>query len=345
MIQKHKFFGVHLNYGSNKIIYSNAYSTPDEYILTNDIYNIPLSEFEKHKTNQISSTDKVYFTKSSTIPRYKLKEYCDNNSLEIDKTNRKEYADVYVVGLNLIKELIYDKSNYIQYYQIPIHDLDILDRSTKAELKRHGWAGGDVLFKKEDDLQKRLKNSNSSILLDKYPIITLLPIYKHHGSGKVNDVIDTFIYLTDRLNTHKLVFDETLISLCNADFFIDNEIYNNLCNMLSSEDKENNKLALEIMCNSNYESSKVYLLLLFNEFANKINKEKTPNTQYLLNYFSKYYNIMNTNWEVFVNKMFGDYSKDENATSIIKDYIIKRLNEQFKNNYTNFSIKNIDLNI
>jgi hypothetical protein len=67
----------------------------------------------------------------------------------------------------------------------------------------------------------------------------------------------------------KIVFDETLINdLQNDNIVIDDDQYDLLRNMFSSEDTSNHKLAMEVMANCNYEKSKNYLFILRVEFRN-----------------------------------------------------------------------------
>jgi hypothetical protein len=52
------------------------------FVLEDDIDNA-ISSIYTQKDNVIESKDRVYFTKTSTIPRYKLKEYLSNNKIII----------------------------------------------------------------------------------------------------------------------------------------------------------------------------------------------------------------------------------------------------------------------
>ena len=58
---------------------------------------------------------------------------------------------------------------------------------------------------------------------------------------------------------------------------IDEEVFQQLKNMFDSSDNDNHVLAMEIMANSKYEDSVLYLLMLISENAYKINNSNTRN--------------------------------------------------------------------
>ena len=66
---------------------------------------------------------------------------------------------------------------------------------------------------------------------------------------------------------------------------LDEEIFENILNMINSEDKSNINLAKEIMANLDYKSSEPYFIYLFNYFYELSKNEPTINKNY--NYLKK----------------------------------------------------------
>jgi len=78
----------------------------------------------------------------------------------------------------------------------------------------------------------------------------------------------------------KTIYSETeLLNNINGDdsTTIDEEVFQQLKNMFNSSDSDNHILAMEIMANSKYEDSVLYLLMLISENAQRINNSNTRN--------------------------------------------------------------------
>lgn len=71
-----------------------------------------------------------------------------------------------------------------------------------------------------------------------------------------------------QLNKSKLIMDNALSAIATADSLIINkDIFNQLCNMFRSEDRENHTLGMEMIANCNVEESKGFIALLFFRFC------------------------------------------------------------------------------
>ncbi len=284
------------------------------YISSEDL--IPIEELEKSLANKLLDSDRVYFTKSSIIPKYKLKE------LNIDKTNRINYANTLVLNLNRIKNSLYSGE---EYYKIPAVDLSM-------SLKK-----GFVYLNKKNFNQGIYGYNGPPFNENIYPIVRLLEKYGERSfKGKVQTDFETYQLITDpeRFNKVKLVFDESLFKEVNANTSIDEEVYGQLRNMFLSEDKANCQLAMEMMANSDYEESKWYILFLLNEFwYGGTMENKTPNFMSMLESFKKYSfkkmdDSRNGKWFSFVNEIIKEENIDRHALAI---YIKARLSDSLPN--------------
>jgi hypothetical protein len=90
---------------------------------------------------------------------------------------------------------------------------------------------------------------------------------------------------------NKVVYDESeLLAMINGDdaVTITNEVYTQLREMFKSSDKDNHIMAMEIMANSNYVESALYLLMLLEEYGHRIadcNTKNHVNFKSMVSYF------------------------------------------------------------
>ena len=103
-------------------------------------------------------------------------------------------------------------------------------------------------------------------------------ISEQYSSG-VYFVEDEYRSMLDSIQ-NKPIFDESeLLALINGDdaVTITAEVYQQLVKMFESSDQDNHIMAMEIMANSNYVDSALYLLLLLEGFEHKISSCNTRN--------------------------------------------------------------------
>jgi hypothetical protein len=277
----------------------------------------PLDEFEKHRPNKIQDNDVIYFTKTSKIPRFKYKDFIEGSGLKVKKTNRIDTANTYITNLNEIKNL-YKGNKFDTYYIIPINDI----RKHVDPLKLKFYSG-DVLVKYSDDVAFPLTQQQ----LSQYKRVEAYFISRGWGENKEMEAIDSYNYLTSKLSTCKIIFDETITETANEGTVIDEEVYHNMVNMLKSTDEGNISLAMEIMSNADFVKSKHYILFLLNEFNDKFTStNKTQNFNNCLRYFRpyKYY----VSWDAMVNAMMSEEMNEDEAL-LVKKYVMHRLNGRF----------------
>ncbi len=290
---------------------------------------LPIELFQNHpKDNSISSDDTVYFGKNSIVPRYKLDEYAKSKNITINKTNRVEYANTFVVNLRTLLK-IYEDHDFKEYYYVPkdkprsfsIRDVNkinstypiIFDKEYVKHYNLPGWEEFEIRKGKEF----YLNNKSGNIQGDK------------QRDADTYNLINN--YYTKHNKLPKLVFDETLMadltkSLGNV---IDHSSYENLRNMFESNSRDNWNLATEIMCNSDWERSKLYILFLMNEFYSRFNNTNNINYNALYSYFTPLRESIQPegmNFYSFVNNLIRHGFDKE----IITKWLIERVNKEFK---------------
>ena len=98
-------------------------------------------------------------------------------------------------------------------------------------------------------------------------------------SSSVHFVEDEYKDILDDIQ-NKTIFDESeLLAMINGDdaVTITPEVYQQLVKMFQSSDQDNHIMAMEIMANSNYIDSALYLLILLERYANRISDCHTKN--------------------------------------------------------------------
>jgi hypothetical protein len=208
--------------------------------------------------------DTIYLLPGVNIPRMKLKDLALNLGIRVVRDPAKAtvvfsgkssvgkvttstwyyFADANTI-LENVKKLCND-----QYY---IDKLETAIASTGAERVCSNWS----------DMRNTLCNGNLDIYESQY-------FY-----GIEPDYLDTY----NAIQGKPIYCESELITNINGDdsTVIDYDVYKQLKSMFESSDDDNHVLAMEIMANSHYENSILYLLMLISEFHYTISNTHTRN--------------------------------------------------------------------
>jgi hypothetical protein len=208
--------------------------------------------------------DTIYLLPGVNIPRMKLKDLALNLGIRVVRDPAKAtvvfsgkssvgklttstwyyFADANTI-LENVKKLCND-----QYY---IDKLETAIASTGAERVCSNWS----------DMRNTLCNGNMDIYESQY-------FY-----GIEPDYLETYTAIQGK----PIYCESELITNINGDdsTVIDYEVYQQLKSMFQSSDDDNHVLAMEIMANSHYEKSVLYLLMLIGDFSNIISNTHTRN--------------------------------------------------------------------
>jgi hypothetical protein len=210
--------------------------------------------------------DTIYLMPGVNIPRAKLKDLALNNGIKIvrDASN----ANIVITGKATPGRVLHGNWYYtgpIKKIEKYITHLDSIDEYYK------------------DNLRTALLSSESDIVYFNYG--TKLDIVNCIGYG-VNMNSSHYYYIHDEWKQliddcqNKVIYDESeLLAMINGDdaVSITNEVYTQLREMFKSSDQDNHIMAMEIMANSNYVESGLYLLMLLEEYGYKISDCHTKN--------------------------------------------------------------------
>lgn len=209
--------------------------------------------------------DTIYLMPGVNIPRSKLKDLALNHGIKIVRD--AENANIVITGRATPGKVLVGR----WAYEV---ELDIVNRYIDA-------SDIDEFYK--DNFRTSLLSSESTVAYCSYSTVSdirehALPVLSG-SSSHYYYVDDEWKQLIDECQ-NKVVYDESeLLAMINGEdaITITKEVYDQLCEMFKSADQDNHIMAMEIMANSNYVESAVYLLLLLEEFCDQVAISNTKN--------------------------------------------------------------------
>jgi len=208
--------------------------------------------------------DMIYLLPGVNIPRVKLKDLALNLGIRVVRDPAK--ANVIFAGRNSIAKITNSRWTY------KVGSTFALERI--KEICDDGYY--------IQNLETAIASTGETDIFGDYN-----DIYNILAKSSRNDYSSSYIYTIDpdyseMYNTvkSKTIYSEAeLLNNINGDdsTTIDEEVFQQLKNMFNSSDSDNHVLAMEIMANSKYEDSVLYLLMLISENAQRINNSNTRN--------------------------------------------------------------------
>lgn len=208
--------------------------------------------------------DMIYLLPGVNIPRVKLKDLALSLGIRVVRDPAK--ANVIFAGRNSIAKITSSRWAY--------------KVSSTFALERIKEICDDAFY--IQNLETAIASTGETDVFGDYN-----DIYNILAKGSRNDYSSSYIYTIDpdysemyHTVKSKTIYSEAeLLNNINGDdsTTIDEEVFQQLKNMFESSDNDNHVLAMEIMANSKYEDSVLYLLMLISENAYKINNSNTRN--------------------------------------------------------------------
>jgi len=204
--------------------------------------------------------DKIHFLPDCTVPRFKIKDYCEKYKVSVvrdpDKANAIFGIDKYLEG--------FIQNSY--EYQVPVDIYNqfiskFFGEGTINHMKHRGVI-------KQLDSSFILTGSTDSCIIDETLSIEMEQTYDLYEFFKQEKgTLEKFLEYLDPEGRY--FHQNDILKSINTNVMT-REMYDEIKTMLSSDDKDNHVIALEIMTNSDYEKSCIWLLLLFKEYGNPI---------------------------------------------------------------------------
>lgn len=213
--------------------------------------------------------DKLYFAKGVNIPRVKLKNLAkdykiksttnlaDATAIFISENSNSKYTTTqwtYTVATTEFKQYFED------YVALETGDAYYNEKVENA-----------LEFYTEELIGVSYHTRN---FLENGNIPFRLTSGTSYSSKRYNKIQDEYLSAYNEINNSTLpVYDESeLLKHLNGNeaLGIDSDMYDSLCEMFNSSDTDNHTIAMEIMANSNFEDSVLYLSLLFYSYSGQM---------------------------------------------------------------------------
>ena len=208
--------------------------------------------------------DMIYLLPGVNIPRVKLKDLALSLGIRVVRDPAK--ANVIFAGRNSIAKITSSRWAY------KVNSTFALER-----IKETCDDGFYI-----QNLETAIASTGETDIFGDYN-----DIYNILAKCSRNDYASSYIYTIDpeysemynTVKTKTIYSEAELLNNINGDdsTTIDEEVFQQLKNMFDSSDTDNHVLAMEIMANSKYEDSVLYLLMLISQNAYKINSSNTRN--------------------------------------------------------------------
>jgi len=223
-----------------------------------------ISSFVNAKGYVPKQGDMIYLLPGVNIPRVKLKDLALNLGIRVVRDPEK--ANVIFSGKSTLGKMTTSQWYYIADANTIFENVKTIARDDYYIEKLEtalAASGATKICANWSDMRSSLCRGNSDIYDSSY-VYGIEPEYQ-----EAYDAIQG-----------KNIYDESeLIANINGDdsTVIDEEVFQQLKNMFESSDSDNHILAMEIMANSHYENSVLYLLMLISDFSGVISNTHTKN--------------------------------------------------------------------
>jgi hypothetical protein len=317
-----------------------------------NIYN-DIIEKIKHSTNKITSKDIIYTGCLSDVPRFKLKEYINEN--KIKRTSRIEQSTCIIISRK-----IFDEVSII----FKVKDYTFINENLAKDINNSiNWENQNInpfpsafdknqfyYFPHDKSSLLTSKKWGSKFTNNSYDVKgCIIDLYRNN---KLITFTELIIFLHNN-PTIKIVFDEVLFESLNQEGIeLDNDYESTLRDMIFSQDPSNVKLGVEMISNlviNDYTILKISLLL--NEFVqNRKLTELTAYSQSNRN-FKTILNILKTKkifwiaeWKTFAAGLRKNFNKGIEGEAV-KLFIINNLNKEFNKQVDGFKIEDIKFGV
>ena len=248
--------------------------------------------------------DKLYFLEGVNVPRIKLKDLALEYGI---KTVRDVNDATHLFASKNTQAKICD-GNWM--YSITTEDFKAICDDVNIHM--------DIRYR--ENIREALENYTEDRLLFNYEMTGQI---RHGDNDALNNYADKiisstmyygvdseYVKLSEIISTHNLYDESAILKHINGDdaTIIDESMYEQIHQMFESSDTDNHILAMEIMANSNYTESLLYLEMLFKEHSYTMGNCRTRNHvnfKSLVNYLDKNKNYLSTSLDNVVKSLIN----------------------------------------
>jgi hypothetical protein len=284
--------------------------------------------------------DKLYFLDGVNVPRIKLKDLALQYGI---KTVRDLKDATHIFASKNTQAKICD-GNWM--YSLRTEDFKAICDDTNIRI--------DDRYR--ENIREALENYTEDRLLFNYEMAGQI----RHGdndalcehadkiitSNMYYSVDSDYMKLSEIISTNAIYDESAILKHINGDdaTIIDETMYEQIHQMFESSDKDNHILAMEIMANSNYTESLLYLEMLFKEHSTDMGNCHTRNHvnfKSLVNYLGKNKTYLSTSLDAVVRSLIDK----QVITKDMMDVLMRRYADEIADggDSTYFKVKTITL--
>ena len=236
----------HRNMSNNKAVLDSL------YVIERDVIDLTIFDNISTTTSSLVAKDKVFIMPGVTLPRYKIRE-----------TGKQ-------IGFDIVRSL--SKATKVIYCKKQIIDEMVKKQSCMGiEIKYLK-----LLFDQYNMDTTELENTtNTDIIIDYEVYYALKTLYNNIFASDDIDSSHFYTYsYTDSVyetlinellsGTKVIISDKDVLKQCNGSKPLDAESYKRLVSMFKTS--QNQEIAMELLCNCDYDQSMIYILKLLASF-------------------------------------------------------------------------------
>jgi hypothetical protein len=288
-----------------------------------DAFNIVKNEYIPMKG------DKLYFLPGVNIPRIKLKDLATKFGI---RTVRDINEATIIFGSSKTKDKMTGSS---WKYKIPTTLVQLFFETYKNDMDDYQFSKIDnaLEFYTEEYILTDWSTARNFTDTDcpQFNSYSLQPAYldyvnnKKSSSEYVYDVTTEYLSIFNSLKDREIIDESCLLDQLNGDdaIIIDADMFTQLSTMFNSSDDDNHILAMEILANSKYKESLLYIEMIFKNHAYSIGNCHEINNRGDSTYFKVQTITVNEDTLSLLNENYN--------YKVIKDYeplIVENLEEE-----------------
>ena len=295
--------------------------------------------------------DKLYFLPGVNIPRIKLKDLATKFGI---RTVRDVSEANVIFGSSKTKDKM---TGYTWKYKIPTTIVQLFFETYKNDMDDYQYSKLEnaLEFYTEEYIltdwsTARTFTDNDLPQWNSYsqqPQFLSFDESRNTSSEHVHEVNKDYIHLYDLIKGKEIIDESCLLDQLNGDdaVIIDADMFTQLTTMFNSSDDDNHILAMEIMANSKYKESLLYIEMIFKNYAYLIGNCHTKNHvnfKSLLSYLGKSNRYIDTSLDDIMDSLISKkvLTKDK------VDILLENYGEEIKNrgDSTYFKVQTITVN-
>ena len=295
--------------------------------------------------------DKLYFLPGVNIPRIKLKDLATKFGI---RTVRDVSEANVIFGSSKTKDKM---TGYTWKYKIPTTLVQLFFETYKNDMDDYQFSKIDnaLEFYTEEYILTDWSTARNFTDNDlpQWNSYSVQPQYADYhsksraSSEHVHEINKDYIHLYELIKGREIIDESCLLDQLNGDdaVIIDADMFTQLTTMFNSSDDDNHILAMEIMANSKYKESLLYIEMIFKNHAYTIGQSNTKNHvnfKSLLSYLGKNNRYIDTSLDDIMESLISKKVLTKDKVDILLENYGHEINNRGDSTY--FKVQTITVN-